>query len=133
MKNKPFITIENNPFIAVVCGEIETEKEDLMEKISAENDMDFICIINPETDSHPKKQSLSAENWARRISVKRCNVILTTNSVHYFEAFLTYLKKYGVDGNLRFYLAENENFYTSDNPQIIYKNLGQPTFDLEDV
>lgn len=133
MKNKPFITVENKPFIAVVCGEIEAEKEKLIEKISAENDMNFICIINPETDSHPKKQVLSAENWVRHISVKRCNVILTTNSIHYFEAFLTYLNKYGLRDSIHFYLAENGNAYISDNPQIIYKNLGQPTFDLDDV
>ncbi|MCM1221384.1 MAG: hypothetical protein NC548_43585 [Lachnospiraceae bacterium] len=98
--------------IAVVCGEIEAEKEKLIEKISAENDMNFINIINPETYCHPKKQILSAENWARHISVKHCNVILTTNSFHYLEAFLFYLEKYNVNGNIRFYLVK-DGFYTT--------------------
>lgn len=124
--------MENKPFIAVVCGEIEAEKEELIEKISAENDMNFINIINPETNYHPKKQSLSAENWARHISVKRCNVILTTNSFHYLDAFLFYLEKYNVNCDICFYLVKDGFYTTSREPYDVMKNLSQPTLDLAD-
>lgn len=124
--------MENKPFIAVVCGEIETEKMKLIDDIRENPNMAFITIINPETNCHPKKQSFTAENIARSISVKCWNTVLTTNSFHYLEAFLFYLQKYGADNNLHFYLVENGNVRTSDNPCDIMKNLSQPTFDLAD-
>lgn len=124
--------MKNKPFIIVVGGEIEAEKRKLIDDITKNSDMTFLEIINPETNCHPKKQSFSAENTARSISVKCWNTILTTNSFHYLEAFLFYLQKYEAYDNVHFYLAENGNVHTSDNPCDIMKNLSQPTFDLAD-
>lgn len=129
---KELKAMENKPLIIVVGGEIEDEKKKVIDDIKKENsDISFLEIINQEANCHPKKQSLSAENFARRIAVKEQNAIMTTNSFHFLEAFLFYLQKYeAYNGNVHFYLVENGNVKKSDNSHDIMKNLSQPAFDL---
>ncbi len=125
-------SMENKQLIIIVGGEVEAEKKKVIDEIVENSDTAFLKIINQEANCHPKKQSLSAENFAKTIAVKKQNAIMTTNSFHFLEAFLFYLQKYGVYENIEFYLVKDGKSSISYASYDIMKNLSQPIYDLAD-
>jgi len=73
---------------------------------------------------------LSAERNARDIAENGWFTVLMTNSFHYLETFLFYLKKYEADDNIHFYLVKDGDFTTSCEPYDCLKSLSQPSANL---
>ena len=99
---------------------------------------DILIFDEPEINLHPEWQLIYAELIIIMQQQLDLTVLITTHSPYFLNAIEVYTKKYGIDNNCHYYLADEvdgdiEFNDVTDNTESIYKKLFTPLQKLEDI
>lgn len=97
---------------------------------------DLLVLDEPEVHLHPEWQILYAEIVVLLQQAFHLTVLLTTHSPYFLHALEVYSVKYGMEGQCRYYLAENKNHEVSfcnvtGDTEKIYQMMLKPFEDLQ--
>ncbi len=97
---------------------------------------DLLILDEPEVHLHPEWQILYAEIVVLLQQAFHLTVLLTTHSPYFLHALEVYSAKYSMEGQCRYYLAENKNHEISfrnvtGDTEKIYQMMLKPFEDLQ--
>lgn len=103
---------------------------------NALKEKDLLVLDEPEVHLHPEWQILYAEIVVLLQKTFHLTVLLTTHSPYFLHAVEVYSKKYGIEDQCKYYLAENQNHeaYFRDvtgETDTVYQMMLKPFEDLQ--
>ncbi len=98
----------------------------------------IVILDEPEIHLHPEWQLRFAEMIVLIQKEFGLNILLNTHSPYFLNAIEVYSKKYGIDKECRYYLADETDGSTilmdvTDNTEEIYAKLARPLQELENL
>ena len=101
-------------------------------------DKSTLILDEPEIHLHPEWQILFAEIIVLLQKEFDMTILINTHSPYFLEAIEVYSKKYDINNNCKYYLAENIEdtsriYDVTDNTEKIYQKLAEPFQKLENA